>query len=95
MPGKSRSKKEKKQFRRVTSAEQPASVVPPAVQINIGESSTGLKATSTPAPAPAQVAKTTRTVSFANINIKRELLSITLLSAIMLAILIAASLILR
>ena len=84
MPGKSRKAKEKRHFRAVAVTEQPASVIPPAVDVNINESA------AVPKTVPAaRIAKPAPVSTYSYIN--RELLTITLLSAAMLTVVIVVS----
>ena len=89
MPGKSRSKKEKKFFKPVAISQQPASISPSAVNVRLNEPSSGVKPASTPAAAAAKAAAAATTY------INRELLTITLMTGMMLVIVIVVSVLLR
>ena len=94
MPGKSRSQKERKHFKPVTVTQQPVSAVPPALQVTINVPAPPMKTTYPQTGTPVPAAKPA-TAASADVNIKRELLSISLLSGIMLVVLILASIILH
>lgn len=88
MPGKSRSKKEKKYFKPVAVSEQPASIVMPTLKVTANEPS---PAKSVPAPATASA----RAAAAASGYVNRELLTITFMTGIMLVVVIALSILLR
>jgi len=88
MPGKSRRQKEKKLFKPGVVSGQPTSIVTPAAKVTVNELSTVISA-----PVPAAVSAKGATV--ASPFIKRELLTITLMTAVMLVVVIVLSIVLR
>ena len=95
MPGKSRKQKEKKLFKPVVVSGQPASTGTPTLTVTVNEPSPAVKTApavkSSPAPANAAAKAAAAAPGYVN----RELLTITILAGIMLAVVIVLSFVLR
>jgi hypothetical protein len=88
MPGKSRRQKEKKLFKQGAVSGQPASIVTPVVNVTVNETPP-IKSFPTPAPVAA------KGTVVASPFVKRELLTITLVTGVMLVVVIVLSIVLR
>ena len=93
MPGKSRSKKERRVFKPVAVQEQTVNPVKEAITVNVGQAPSAAKpASSVPLSPSSTVAKTAAAVST---YIGRELLTITLMTGAMLVVVIIVSILFR
>jgi hypothetical protein len=97
MPGKSRRQKERKINKAAAVSEQLAAAVAPGLTVTVNGPAPTVKSSSTVkyAPVSASAAAAARATAVASPFIKRELLTIGLMTGIMLVVVIVLSIVLR